>query len=316
MTSQVEQMEVDQNQGSGDSITLTRANIRHEYRQLIHEVEENQEELIRPDNDKLKTKITIANQIFKSVRDTREAALDSKLMACVASTATKRVSNTDTNIISFDPVNYLNKITSSVESSLEEEDLEKDQMNFWKTYSKMTYSCWKSIVPTTSPLSGTFGNLFQRKPRQQRRKPDVIEKEKKPLQIINKRNKNKETTPEEIERVNTIIRNSYDLYNQTPLHYWELVTDVTSFGRTVESMFHLSFLEKEGMIRIYEDQEMGLPVVVPLSESESLQVIEKRKRDKGGACQMVATITIEDWEGIIDAYKLKDKEPLIPPISS
>jgi len=31
---------------------------------------------------------------------------------------------------------------------------------------------------------------------------------------------------------------------------------------------------------------------------------------------MVATITIEDWEGIIDAYKLKDKEPLIPPISS
>lgn len=49
---------------------------------------------------------------FKIVRDTREAALDSKLMASVASTATKRVSNTDTNIISFDPVKYLNKIVS------------------------------------------------------------------------------------------------------------------------------------------------------------------------------------------------------------
>ena len=58
--------------------------------------------------------------------------------------------------------------------------------------------------------SGTFGNLFQRKPRQQRRKADVIEKEKKPLQIVNKRNKNKETTPEEIERVNTIIRNHFE----------------------------------------------------------------------------------------------------------
>ena len=31
---------------------------------------------------------------------------------------------------------------------------------------------------------------------------------------------------------------------------------------------------------------------------------------------MVATITIEDWEGIIEAYKMVGKEPMIPSLSS
>ena len=68
-----------------------------------------------------------------------------------------------------------------------------------------------------------------------------------------------------------------------PIDYFRFVLDPTCFGATVEAMFHLSFLVKEGKVRV-EAEEDSLPTVAPIP-----------KKEVDGAGEKQATVINFSW---------------------
>ena len=52
--------------------------------------------------------------------------------------------------------------------------------------------------------------------------------------------------------------------DQEAIYYFQFVVDPSSFGRTVENVFYVSFLVKEGKVKIFYDEETRLPKIVPV----------------------------------------------------
>ena len=53
--------------------------------------------------------------------------------------------------------------------------------------------------------------------------------------------------------------------------YFDFILDPTSFGKSVENMFHVSFLIKEGRAKmiVRDDRDDGLPYIRPMKEAQS-----------------------------------------------
>lgn len=52
----------------------------------------------------------------------------------------------------------------------------------------------------------------------------------------------------------------YKIADSSPIDYFEFVIDPNSFARTVENMFHMSFLIKEGFANLFQD-DVNLPAL-------------------------------------------------------
>ncbi|KAL9080599.1 MAG: hypothetical protein Q9157_000654 [Trypethelium eluteriae] len=86
---------------------------------------------------------------------------------------------------------------------------------------------------------------------------------------------------------------------------FDFVVNPHSFGQTVENIFYVSFLIKEGSIRVGEDSN-GLPTL----GYEEARTIEEQRANQVTKHQAVFAIDFDTWEQLIDVFQIR--EPLIP----
>jgi non-structural maintenance of chromosomes element 4 len=86
---------------------------------------------------------------------------------------------------------------------------------------------------------------------------------------------------------------------------FDYVINPRSFGQTVENLFYVSFLVKEGSIGFYKDSE-GLPTIA-ITEQKTL---EQQRASKTVKHQAVMAIDYSLWRELTEAFDIK--EPLIP----
>ncbi|KAL1305913.1 hypothetical protein AAFC00_004056 [Neodothiora populina] len=87
-------------------------------------------------------------------------------------------------------------------------------------------------------------------------------------------------------------------------HLFDFVINPTSFAQTVENIFYVSFLIKEGNVGIEMDSD-GLPTLIPADQSPASEQREKTSRKH----QAVFSIDVATWEKLVRAYCIR--EPLI-----
>ncbi|KAF2465696.1 Nse4-domain-containing protein [Lindgomyces ingoldianus] len=98
----------------------------------------------------------------------------------------------------------------------------------------------------------------------------------------------------------------YQSPDQEPcVSLFDFVVNPNSFGQTVENLFYVSFLIREGNVKVLQD-EHSLPLLVP-SAPHSLQEQRERNVQKH---QAVFSIDWPTWKKLIEAFDIK--EPLIP----
>ncbi|XP_010618859.1 EP300-interacting inhibitor of differentiation 3-like, partial [Fukomys damarensis] len=101
-------------------------------------------------------------------------------------------------------------------------------------------------------------------------------------------------TEQRVEHILGLLQAYFRRFPSTPVSYFEFVVDPHSFARTVENMFHVSFIIRDGFARMALDQD-GLPVLEPVDPSqmgEHMPSIYSRK-------QGVITLTLQDWKDIV-----------------
>lgn len=89
--------------------------------------------------------------------------------------------------------------------------------------------------------------------------------------------------------------------------FYEFALNPRSFGQTVENLFYISFLIRDGTIGVCLDTD-GLPMLF-FPESTELRDMRAAKVSKH---QAIVSIEWKDWEEMIELYDVRDKEPLIP----
>ncbi|GAP90182.1 putative non-structural maintenance of chromosome element 4 [Rosellinia necatrix] len=99
------------------------------------------------------------------------------------------------------------------------------------------------------------------------------------------------------------LMNKYGLRDTGGIDLLKFVINPKSFGQTVENMFYVSFLIRDGAVQI-EFDENGLPSLQPAAAQDSSALKRDAQRH-----QAVLSIDMQMWRDIIDAFDIT--EPII-----
>ncbi|XP_010898719.1 non-structural maintenance of chromosomes element 4 homolog A isoform X2 [Esox lucius] len=297
-----------------DNDPARRREIRSKYRDLINSVQQNREDMLSPSNNKLTDVLEEANKLFAEVRQAREAALDAQLLVLATDLGKEKASQLHAEGSSFDPSAFAeNLLTFMGLNRLEDEG---DQVeggassgylppDAWQRVANRAQCCFRT-APTFHYMMGSF--LAELPPPRQRveRQRKVPSKEAQrimPTQLKKMEESHQEATEKEVERILGYLRSYYADDPTLPISYYDFVIDPTSFSRTVENIFHTSFLVRDGLARVYLDSDK-LPCIAPVEEGE----VEAGAGSTRQQC--VISINPKSWKEIIEVFEIT--ESLIP----
>ncbi|KAF2100415.1 Nse4-domain-containing protein [Rhizodiscina lignyota] len=93
---------------------------------------------------------------------------------------------------------------------------------------------------------------------------------------------------------------------QPGIPLFEFAINPNSFGQSVENLFYVAFLIKDGHAAIFAD-ENGLPLVRAVREQRT---VEQQRADKVTKRQAIISLDYPRWQQLIELFDIK--EPLIP----
>lgn len=286
-----------------------RREIRSKYRDLINSVQQNREDMLSPSNNKLTEVLEEANKLFQDVREAREAALDAQLLVVATDLGKEKASQLFSEGAAFDPTAFAEHLLSFMGLNRledEEEELQNGAVNgylpqdAWHRVAKRAESCFKT-APSFHYMMGSF-HAEPPPPKQrierQRKVPGKEAKRMMPTQLKKMEESHQEATEKEVERILGFLKGYHQDDPSTPISYYEFVIDPNSFSRTVENMFHTSFLIRDGLARMYLDDKM--PCIAPVEEGEV---------EAGGSAsrkQCITSISLKTWKELIEAFDITD----------
>ncbi|XP_006630611.1 non-structural maintenance of chromosomes element 4 homolog A [Lepisosteus oculatus] len=293
----------------------TRRLIRHQYRELINNVQQNREDMLSPNNNKLTEALEEANKLFVNVRQAREAALDSQFLVLATDLGKEKASQLHAEGTIFDPSAFAEHLLSFMGlNRLEEEEDDSDEegvaggflpQDAWHQLGREAEKCFR----TSPSFHFMFGSFLPEPPpprqrvERQRRAPTKDVRRIMPTQLKKMEESYQEATEKEVERILGFLQSYHDDDPTVPISYFDFVIDPKSFSRTVENIFHVSFLVRDGLAKIELDQSR-LPIIAPV----------KAEEDAGsgpGRQQCVISISPRSWKEIIETFEIK--EALITP---
>ncbi|KAJ4363449.1 hypothetical protein N0V83_009742 [Neocucurbitaria cava] len=336
-----------------------RRRLRASMRDHQRTVDENRDEMVKP-NTKLLDALKMQNNLFGKVRQTADAALDSRFLVNASELAGKKLNNSlqGNAGVGIDLDQFVSKCIYYMKSGghvageedapsmrVADGDEEEDGDGLdWALLGR--HACFPSNKrpPVSSFLLGPLSvakrvRTTQRKARSQRQPvgPATRPQEIKEGDIQQSENGNlshlvksikvqledhlqrgiagvegelSEIPEEELDDEDHAAALRRHRVAQAPteeaaVSLLDFAINPTDFGQTVENLFYISFLVREGNAKIIKDDE-GLPLLIP---EEPHGVSDQRDKNVQKH-QAVFSIDYPTWQMFIDAFDIK--EPLIP----
>uniref|UniRef100_A0A3P9GZD2 Non-structural maintenance of chromosomes element 4 n=1 Tax=Oryzias latipes TaxID=8090 RepID=A0A3P9GZD2_ORYLA len=297
--------------GHDDNDTGRRREIRSKYRDLINTVQQNREDMLSPSTDKLTEVLEEANKLFKDVRRAREAALDAQLLVVATDLGKEKASQLFSEGSAFDPTAFAEHLLSFMGlNRLEDGDggpqnagaadgyLPRDA---WHRLSRRVECCFRT-APSFHYMMGSFHAeppAPKQRTERQRKAPSKEAKRIMPTQLKKMEESHQEATEKEVERILGYLKTYHQDDPTSPISYYEFVVDPNSFARTVENIFHTSFLIRDGLARMYLDSDK-LPCIAPVEEGDVEAASSSSRK------QCIISISPKIWKELIDTFEIKD----------
>ncbi|XP_078358979.1 non-structural maintenance of chromosomes element 4 homolog A-like isoform X2 [Oculina patagonica] len=296
-----------------------RRRIRYEYRELIAETQKNRHDFIKPDSDGLHKALDKADNLFKGVRLTREAVLDSHFLVLASNLGSQQAQQLQTHLVTFDPDTFVQKlitfmggrnITDAARGDDEDEEMPSRTRQppprlDWKKLGRKASVAFKR----TPNVDFMFGPLSMEPPRRTTKPKSPRDPNRPdPSQLVKPKQLEKveakeEATTKEVDRLHQVLYDNTGTSSSevTPVCLFKFIINPRSFGQTIENLFHLSFLVRDGRAEI--SLEDGLPVV---SYEEMTG-----ENEQTGKQQVVVHLTLREYKEIIKTFNIT--KPMIPP---
>nr|XP_019943550.1 PREDICTED: non-structural maintenance of chromosomes element 4 homolog A-like [Paralichthys olivaceus]XP_019943558.1 PREDICTED: non-structural maintenance of chromosomes element 4 homolog A-like [Paralichthys olivaceus] len=294
-------------QDNGNNDPALRREIRSRYRDLINTVQQSREDMLNPSNNKLTEVLEEANKLFEDVRQAREAALDSQLLVMATDLGKEKASQMFAEGTAFDPTAFAENLLSFMGlNRLEDGEDEQNggtvegylPQDAWQRVARRAECCFRT-APSFHYMMGSF-HAEPPPPKQKiMRQSKATTKDTTrimPTQLKKIDKSHEEATEEEVERILGYLKGYYKDDPTSPISFYEFVIDPNSFSRTVENIFHTSFLIRDGLAQMHLHDKM--PCIAPVEEEEA---------EAGGSVspkQCIISISPKMWKELIDVFDI------------
>ncbi|KAJ0169894.1 hypothetical protein K1T71_014500 [Dendrolimus kikuchii] len=162
---------------------------------------------------------------------------------------------------------------------------------------------WELMFPREVPQLGFLYGTFaptppEQRPRAPRRRVERQQAaELKAPEAVERLEKTEEG-PEMVSRVNRFINKQYKANGGQPISYFHVVLDPDSFSRTIENVYHVSFLVRDGMVSVDLDEEYELPFITPVAQ-------QGEQSDISNENQFIVSLDMKRWQELIEAFKIR-----------
>jgi len=278
-----------------ESVDVREAEVRISYRKLLREIEDMQEELAIIENYQLMGFMMDSEELYANVNDCQTVAIDAKVMKLLAKLVRLQSEQMSTNITQFSYQEYSERLLASMQVEREQVVTKMKMVGLGKQF--------KTFFMRSPTLTCLYGALDCTPPPPPQRKEkvtrcsrackvgDLVETISSQVTVMEGAEKQTEQLVTQVFRALVI---NYKKAKRMPIDYFRFVLDPDSFGSSIENMFHVSFLVKEGKAAISLSEETGLPLIRPVGTND----VEGQEEVKN---QVVMNMTMEDWAKMVDS---------------
>ncbi|QDZ25015.1 non-structural maintenance of chromosomes protein [Chloropicon primus] len=273
-----------------------RRKLREKYRELIVLSEENRDSTQWEKPEKLKEILATANELHGHVTKPREHAADTELLSTLAASGLSHAKkslvwgkrlNTAKDLVNALKCEYLPGWTpkeATADQNLEEFD--------WEKAGAFASNYLNTVVGVTT-MFGPFQDLMPKEARQASRRgprqklgehvnPDELEDAQACCSEQQKTDKN-------MEEMLNILLDADNLDADGSVKMAELIFNPKSFSQTVENIFTLSFLVKDGRVKVVENTNDGCIMVSAMTRSR------EGVTQQMGQVQFISSFSMKTW---------------------
>ncbi|XP_006025197.3 non-structural maintenance of chromosomes element 4 homolog A [Alligator sinensis] len=292
--------------------------IRHQYRELINTVQQNHEDMLNSKSNKLTEALEEANILFSGVSRAREAALDAQFLVLASNLGKEKANELHSDMTAFDsPAFAEDLLTFMGLNRIEDNDSDDEGSaggylpnDAWHKLGAEAETYFRR-APSFHFMLGSFSAdppVPRQRIERQKRKPGIEERRAMPAQLKRMEESHQEATEKEVERILGLLQTHFNNDPEIPISFFDFVIDPDSFARTVENIFHVSFIIRDGFARIKLDQDK-LPIIEPSNDNEG------RENDQNAQVRNQAIISLshQEWKDIVETFEIT--ESMIDPSS-
>ncbi|POI30415.1 hypothetical protein CIB84_005835, partial [Bambusicola thoracicus] len=227
-------------EGGGDE--CRRRLIRNQYRELICSVQQNREDMLNSKSNRLTEALEEANQLFSGVSRAREAALDAQFLVLASNLGKEKANELRSEITTFDSLTFADDLLTFMGiNRTETEGNDSDSESMSGGY--LPSNAWYKLGEEAEKYFRRAPSFhYMQRIERQRKAPGREEKRAMPAQLKKMEESHQESTAKEVERILGLLQTHFRNDPCTPIFFFDLVVDPNSFARTVENIFHVSFI--------------------------------------------------------------------------
>uniref|UniRef100_A0A7N4PUW7 Non-structural maintenance of chromosomes element 4 n=1 Tax=Sarcophilus harrisii TaxID=9305 RepID=A0A7N4PUW7_SARHA len=276
------------------------------------------EDMLSSKSNKLTDALEQANQLFNRVSQAREAALDAQFLVLASDLGKEKANQLHSDMTLFDPTSYaedLLKYMGLNRLEVQESDSEEEPLHIgflpedsWLRVGIISVKFLK-WAPTFHFLFGSFKTdppVPKQRNERQRKKDKIEEERAMPDELKKMEESQQEATEKEVERILGLLQTYFREEPETPISFFDFVIDPNSFARTVENIFHVSFIIRDGFARIRLDQDK-LPIIEPITQGNE----ESEQQNTQIRHQDVISLSYQDWKDLVRTFEIS--QPMISP---
>ncbi|KAI9364510.1 Nse4 C-terminal-domain-containing protein [Zopfochytrium polystomum] len=279
--------------------------LRKEYRALQTALEENKLEYLKSESNGLAEILERSNELFKQVISTQEAALDSKVIVQTAELGIEKVKKMKLAGKSFDIDDFIQKLADVKQNDRPIPNLSQRGQGDRSDVAWATIGDIASKYMLRAPTSDFMLGPLAVEPKARKEVKRVVQRLEKDKDQLRKPQELKESdiVKAENETSKTVQKIAKLLKQHGPVNLFHFFVNPESFSQTVENLFYLSFLVRDGTVVIYDGSD-GQPLISRKDDAEEGEGEAVVKR------QFVVELTKAMWRDLIDAYQIT--KPIIP----
>jgi len=314
------QMELDDgnepNDGAAEAAAPRRSgnNIR-KYRNLIAKIRNRDFEssssadFTNLEKDAMVEMMREAQDLYKTSNSANELQYDAQVVKQMAKICRQYAEEVTLSTVRFHPMEFASKMATQIRGNNYQEDIPGEAWVRFGDVAAMAFVRTTSV----SSLFSAFPDDVAAPPKEKVKKETNRQKgsrgEATKANVLDMNKSGQATgsdndTDKLVTKVFKQLVAEYEKADREPIWYFQFVIDPNDFGNSVENIFYVSFLVKEGKVRIFYDGETGLPKIQPIKKKKdaSMAPADNLANKK----QVIVPFTMIDWKNHIKAMNITE----------